>query len=433
MVKANHPQARQALLLREQSRRQLQQARGAFDPKLLAGQDQKTFTGTHYYTHGEAGLKWDSPYALGAKAGYNWSGGLYLNPEYQLPPGGQAVLGFSLPLAQGLLVDERRTALRQAAWMEQLNEAQAQQLRLQLYLDTYKAYWEWSWAYHALLITEEALAVSRERLGNVRASFEQGDYPAIDTLEAFIQVQSWQWERQQAQLAADNARRLLQPLLWTSQGEAQNLPTAWQPWNPALPADELTDAAAFSVNNHPKLREFDAKLAQLELERRWKAEQLKPVLNLEYNLLANRFDFGYRKPDQADGSILLNNTKWGFQFAMPLLLRKERAGLALAEIKISEMDWQRRQVRENLEAQLAVYRQQWTALAEQINLVEQLVDNYRQLLEAEQVKFQLGESSVFLLNSRQQKLLEARLKLLKLQAERRKAAASVRYASGLVP
>ena len=54
----------------------------------------------------------------------------------------------------------------------------------------------------------------------------------------------------------------------------------------------------------------------------------------------------------------------------------------------------------------------------------------KRLLALENSRFQLGESSLFLLNSREVKLIEAQIKLVKFQAELYTAQAAVEWAAG---
>ena len=67
-------------------------------------------------------------------------------------------------------------------------------------------------------------------------------------------------------------------------------------------------------------------------------------------------------------------------------------------------------------------RQQQVVLQTQLTLMQQNVEGYRRLLEGENDKFLFGESSVFLLNKRQEKYIDGRLKLvetfIKMEMER---------------
>ena len=59
-----------------------------------------------------------------------------------------------------------------------------------------------------------------------------------------------------------------------------------------------------------------------------------------------------------------------------------------------------------------------------------MVGNYETLLDAEFEKFRIGESSIFLLNSREQKLIDSQMKLNKLQTEFQKLKWKLRGAKG---
>lgn len=431
-VRQHHPISQQARLLEAQAAQELRYARGAFDPKLYGELDQKTFDGKNYFTHANGGLKIPTLWGPVLKAEYDWTNtnGVFVNPENNLPTGGQAVLGLEVPLFQGLLFDENRSQLRQAQEGQRLYAAQARELRNMLFLETNKAYWDWAWAYHALELTEQALRYSRDRLDGLREGFRQGDYPAIDTLEAFLQVQQWQLEQQEATILSNHAIARLQALVWDERGR----PTVWDPnWMPEHPGQWQgglsPDSLRTQLSNHPSLETYRSQLRQLQLERRWKTEQLKPDLRVSFNLLGDQFNLN---PGDDSGlrDLVTDNYKLGVKFAYPLFLRKQRAGVALTDIKVANTEWKLRQKEQELLTKFQAYEQEFNQRNQQVELAGELVGNYRTLLEAEQVKFQLGESSVFLLNSRQQKLLEAQLKWLKTQAEQQKAAASLRWVAG---
>ncbi len=430
-IREQHPDARRMLLLRDQSRQMYMEAQGAFDPKMYAFQEQKTFGGSDYFRFGGGGLKWATPFGAEVKAEYNWADGIYLNGERRLPDAGQAVLGISLPLGEGLFIDERRANLWIARTAERMNDARAAILGNELYLDYQKTYWEWSWSYHALQVIDEALQVSREQFEVIKESYLQGKLPAIDTLESFLQLQQWTLEREQAALSLTAAEAQLAVFLWGDSGQPMPLPADWQPVPPTVPLDTIDiDSIRNQLNQHPELRQYAVKLEQLSIERRWKAEQLKPDFNISYNLLGDGWGFNGNPADGNIYNILSNNYKLGIQFEMPLFLRKERGALQLADIKLAETDWQLKLKQQALQAKMEVYIASLAALERQLILSASVVDQYRQLFEAERIKFEAGGSSIFYLNVRQQKLLESKMKLLKLQTERHKMFASLIWSSG---
>jgi len=83
-----HPVARQGVLLNQQADAQLLQSRGAFDPKLYANWQQKSFDGKNYFLIGESGLKIPTWWGAEIKASFFNSTGQFLNPENNLPPQG---------------------------------------------------------------------------------------------------------------------------------------------------------------------------------------------------------------------------------------------------------------------------------------------------------------------------------------------------------
>ena len=62
--------------------------------------------------------------------------------------------------------------------------------------------------------------------------------------------------------------------------------------------------------------------------------------------------------------------------------------------------------------------QQLLLLQEQLILLSNNVENYKRLLDGENEKFNYGESSVFLLNKRQEKYINGQLKLIETYIKR---------------
>ncbi|MEY3367836.1 MAG: hypothetical protein RI973_991 [Bacteroidota bacterium] len=431
-VREQHPVSRQAFLLQDQARAAMLAARGGFDPKLYGSLERKSFDGKNYFNFGEGGLKMPSWFGLEGKIGYNYARGTFLNPENQLPADGQAVLGFSLSLLQGLLIDDRRANLFQARILQNTNEATRQAIQNELMLEAAKSYWNWSLAQAWLRVYEDALVIASTRLEGIRESWRQGDKPAIDTLEALIQVQDRTLQLNDARLLLRNSRLELQNFRWNNDApvmpDTTLLPEA--PGAGMFETDLLNAAADELAERHPLIRQYDFKLQELDVERRLKAEQLKPRLDLEYNLLGRGPDL---TPDQNGNftGLFRENYKLGVQFGFPLLLRKERGSLQLADLKILDARYERSHKQLEIKNKIVVYQNEIRTLRQQLQTAVEMRDNYARLLAGENEKFAIGESSLFLVNSRENKLIEANLKLLKLQAEIAKSAASLRWAAGL--
>jgi outer membrane protein TolC len=432
-VLSNHPIARQANLLDREAEATLQMARGAFDPKLYSNWEQKSFGGTSYFTLGQSGLKIPSWYGVEFKAAYLTASGDQLNPEDKLPLTGQAVAGINITLGQGLFIDERRATLQQARIFSQQNEAQQRLIINDLLIDAAKAYWEWASTYNQLLTVRQALDLAIVRQQGVVESYLQGDKPAIDTLEAFLLVQSRIADLNEANMHYQNTSILLSNFLWLNDNTPLEVTEQIRPpllVNPSEPIPPLTALLA-AGQTHPLLQFYQLDLNALEIDRKLAAEQLKPRLDVEYNILGNGLDFNY-DPSGNIAPLFLDNYKWGIHFSFPLLLRKERGKLELSRLKIQKTALTLQQKNLEIQNKIQFYYTELNNTQQQLSLFSDFVRNAQRLLDAENIRFELGESSIFLVNSREQKLLEAQLKFLKLLADYQKQRMSLLWAAGLI-
>jgi outer membrane protein TolC len=127
---------------------------------------------------------------------------------------------------------------------------------------------------------------------------------------------------------------------------------------------------------------------------------------------------------------LENNYRYGLSVGLPIRLSEGRGEYRKAKLKIEQTEWQQLNKRVSLETKLRQYFNEWRQLGQQIQLQQQAIASYAQLQRGEEIRFQNGESSLFLINSREQKTIEARQKLIELQGKEQKARASVLWAAG---
>jgi len=100
-------------------------------------------------------------------------------------------------------------------------------------------------------------------------------------------------------------------------------------------------------------------------------------------------------------------------------------------LKISDADFQLENDQRQVGNALQSAANDWQALLEQLRIQQQATRNYEILRNGEQIRFDSGESTVFLINSRESSLLSARQKLAELQAKYAQTQAQLRFAVGL--
>lgn len=436
-VLENHPLLRQADLYQDQARAALIRAKGGFDPKAYAEHSGKNFNGKTYFQYSEAGIKLPTWAGLELKGAYNLAGGSYLNTENVLPENGQASFGLNWSLGQGLLFDERRAGLELARAGLEMGEAERNAARNDLLFEATKAYWAWNFTENAVRIVTDALRQAEIRHEGLRESFLQGERSAIDTLETYIQVQNRQLELQFARVDLQNAALTLTTYLWDTDNQSivvENLPeaptllSAGVEIDPGVNTDNLLQTALIQ---HPELQLYQVKLRQLATEQKLKQEKRKPILDLNYYLIGNGWQFF--PTATADGpAMLANDVKWGMNFSYPILNRKARGDWQVTRIKRAQTELELQQKQQNVGVKVRQYINDLQNLQAQASLFREMTANYRRLLDAENERFLIGESAVFLVVTREQRWLDAQLKYLKLLSELRKAESGVLWAAGVL-
>ena len=438
LVSSYHPVARQAALNTERNRQEIRQARGAFDPSVAAKYYGKELKDKTYFHDWETALRIPTWFGVDVKAGWDRATGPLVNPQEYTAGSGLNYLGLSVPLGQGLLVDERRTALRVAQALSGLADAERRAIRNKLLLSAAKDYWDWALATERLRLFRQNEQVAAARFAGIRQRVLAGDLAAIDSVESQADLQNRQGQRLAAQVERQNATLVASSYLWDEQGRPRELPAGARPqplpvaaaWRP-LPADTLAQLFAQAQQLHPDLLKTRAKQVQLGLENRLAFNKLLPKINLDYNLLLPGRPFGLDGNLQPfQGGYSVNNYKLGLSVAQPLFLRAERAKRQLVQIKLRDAGFQLDNDQRLVSNGLQAAANDWQALLEQLRVQQRAVANYERLREGEQIRFEAGESTVFLLISRETSLLSARQKLAELQAKYAQTQAQLRFAAG---
>ena len=407
-VKSFHPVVKQANLLSAIGDAQVQQARGNFDPKIEGSYDRKDFKDTEYYDLLNTTFKIPTWFGVELKANFEQNEGVFLNPQNNVPENGLYAAGVSIPLAQGLLINKRMAALRKAKFYREQNQADRDLLVNEVLYEASLAYFSWLRYYNETLIYEDFLENAQLRFEGVQRRALAGDIASIDTVEAKIAVQNRRLSLQQSRVNLLQSSLDLSNFLWIQDNipvELQSNVVPQQDISLVIDSElELTQVIQDSValGNHPKLRSLDNKINALQVERRLQLNTLLPKINVNYNFITST--------PELLSTYNRNNYKAGVSFSFPLFLRKERGSLRIAKYELQDQQFERSAVTTQLTNKIEAAYRSLGVLEEQIALIDDIVDNYQVLLSAEERKFSFGESSLFLINSRESKLIDARLK-----------------------
>lgn len=412
-VKKFHPIVKQAELIIDESQAKLMKARGGFDPKMEVDYDRKKFKNTEYYDKLNAAFKIPTWYGIELKGNFEEADGFFLNPENNLPDDGLYSAGVSFSVAQGFLINERMASLKQAKLFREQAKADRDILVNTILYDAALVYFNWLQAYNETLIFEDFLVNAKVRFQGVKRNVEVGEVAAIDSIEARIVVTDRKLNLEKSRLKLIKTKLELSNYLWLE----NNIPVELQDGiipdvtselvvDTTLNIDDLT-STDFQVESHPKLQSLNFKFESLDIERRLKANMLLPVVDLQYNFLS-------QTPD-VTSSFSTSAYKSGLNISFPLFLRKERGDLRLAKVKLQDVEYNITSTRVTLQNKIEAIKRELESYLIQNNFVVDVLSDYERMLIAEERKFTAGESSLFLVNSRESKLIDAKLKAIELQ------------------
>lgn len=411
-VKKYHPLVKSAQLEINMAQANLMMARGGFDPKIEADFDQKQFMGKEYYSVFNSSFKIPTWYGIEVKAGFDNSEGIFVNPENSLPNQGLTSLGITVPVGQGLFINQRMADLRKAKIQIRLSQAERKLQAIEVLYNASLAYFNWKRNHSEVQLYSNYLDNASLRYKGILTLIKNGDKPAIDSVEAGIVVKTRRWNLEESKLKLAKSKLDLSNYLWLD----NNVPLELQ--DDVLPENklELTISETLKINklisdtisieNHPKINSLENKLAILEVDRKLKANSLLPKMDVGYHYLS--------EPNYWNDTNF-NNYKIGVNFKFPLFLRKERGSLQLAKFKIQDtkltLDLERIQLKNKITAQQTEIK----SIEKQLQLISSLVSGNGQMLQSEERLFSLGESSIFLINARENNLVSIQLTQLGLE------------------
>lgn len=428
-----HPKLRGADVSRRIASAKRLEKQGAFDPVIFAGYDYllfnteldpKTLRGKSASSNlADGGIEFLTRSGIKVAAGARYNLGKIKAPLSPTGDGGEYFLSFKMPLLRGFRINEKVAAERQALLGEPLAEAEYQLTRLELLGKATEAYWDWVAARQKLTVAENLLELARFRAGAVRDRVRAGDLPEIDGVEAELEVQRREGGRVKADRDLQKTAFKLSLFLWSPNGlpapvpQAANAPATIPA--PIRYSDEQSEfGQRVALDRRPELKSLALNNDITEIDLELARNQKLPALDLAFS------------PGRDTGLGSIGNTvKAGASFSLPLRQRAAEGRIAQANLKIEKLALEVANERQRITTEVldAISAINTASIRFQAALAE--VDLARQLEEGERARFDLGDSTLFLVNQRERATAEARVKLIEIQAEYEQAVAAYRVAT----
>lgn len=421
IVKNQHPIAHQSKLVLKKAAAKKLKARGGFDPKLESNYAEKQLQGKDYYSTFGAELKIPTWYGLNFSGGFQQNTGDFVNPAQSTSSSGLAYAGIGLAIGNGFLIDQRRAKLKEAKiYME--SSAMEQKLILnKLFFSASKAYWGWFEAFHQEQVMKEAVTNAEQRFQVIKKNALLGESSIMDTVEAKAQVNSRLIKLQDYKLKLIKCRNILNLYLWSEGVIPLELENNVKPESitegtlPILPfkVDSL-------LANHPKIGLLQNYIKTQDIAIKLSKEALKPTLNLKYNPLFENSQNGLTNFEKANYQV-------GFDFSYPIFTRKSRGEYRLQKIEKEQRALNLTIEQQTIKQTALTALKSWENYSKQEVTYKALNENYRKLAVGEAQLFKAGESSFFMVNSREKFYIESSEGLIKCIKLKNESLAYYRY------
>ncbi|MCP0913563.1 TolC family protein [Legionella sp. 27cVA30] len=392
-------------------------AKGQFDPSLEASTRSQP-AGGYINNYGDTQLTIPTLYN-GVKlfAGYrngegNWP--IYYQ-NYLTNSGGEYRAGLSLPLLRDRLIDKERTGLLSSAQLMLMKEQDAEAIKIKIYQEAIKAYWQWVEAGLQLKTFKELLHLAKKRQHAIEQQARLGDLPKLAISENLQQIIQREQLLNQGQMIFEQAGINLSLYFRDAKGhprvpEARTLP--------ALTSTSYPIQA--SLTEHPGIKKLNHYATIMKLKRNQARNELLPQLD------ATAYTF---KQNGTGGYPLLipQAAMIGVSFKFPLLQRQAKGNLIQAESELHQVCVEKRFLYEQLNNEFTNMLIGINRSRQQVRLLKKELTLAQKVQQGETKKFYQGDSTLFLVNQREQMTTQVQLNTLHAQVQLEELKARARY------
>lgn len=430
LVENNHPKLRGALAERDVASGKRLEKQGAFDPVVAFGTDFLRYNsasrrGSLLTTRtNDVAVEFLTRSGIKFYAGSSFNFGTVKSPLSSTGEAGTHFIGIKIPLWRNFRINEKSAAERQAFLGEPLADEQVKLTRLDLQLKAATFYWDWIAAKQKLDVARNLLELSKIRAEAVQGRVTAGDLPPIDAVEANQEVQRRIGGVTKAERDLQKVAFKLSLYLWDANGLPAPVPVAQNaPVNFGRPTifsnQQAVEAQRLALERRPELKviSINQDISQIDLD-------------LGRNQRRPQIDLGLSPGRDTGPGGVGNIFKAELSVALPLRQRTADGRIQAAQAKLQKLDLDLLNQRQNILVEVNDAINAINTTYERFIAAEAEVQLARQLEAGERTRFNLGDSTLFLVNQRERATAEAENKLIEIRAEYEQAVAAFRAASG---
>ena len=336
----------------------------------------------------------------------------------------EATIAFRMPLLRGLLIDEKRGDWQKAKLLSPKAELGIRQKRAELFKKAGEKYWDWVGAGLQYKVAQKLVDLAKERGVGIKERVDVGANPPIDYVEVSGQIQSRQENLAKARRNLEKEAIALSIYLWENLESGFETPTINNlpisiPQPITIPEAIWQEHLQLSVNSRPELTLLKLDNQEEKINMRLAKQELLPVLDLEVlpTQDLNRFDNG-------------SNIRASVNLEMPLAPLKARGKILKSETNLQKNALAQTLVKAQITNEVRDALSYLETSKERVLSAQEAFNKIEQLAEGEEMRFNFGGSSLFLVNAREVSSAEAENKVLDALTDHQKAIINYRYAVG---
>ncbi len=428
----NHPLLKLAQLRQEAATARRLEKQGSFDPVMTAGSGFKRFNSSaqlgrvQEVVESRFSVDFLTRYGIRIATGVKQAIGDIRTPVSPTGEAGEYFVDFTLPLFRGAGINPEAAGESKAYLREDQADYLLRQTELVLLPDALNQYWRWVGTKKKQEVETGLLEIARFRAGAVRQKIDKGLLPEIIGIEAEREVQRRLGRIYKAERALQQAAFELALFLWREDLEPVPTPVPAQvPGTIAIPVrynrEILDEGKLEALANRPEIRILDLAKSMAKIDRQLAKNTLLPQIDL---FVTPGYEVGHGAID--GGAVIVA----GVSMSLPLYQRSARGQIEQARIAIENLTIRERQTIRKIMIEVADQVSAVNATFDRYQAAEQELKLAEQLESGEKIRFEYGDSTLFLVNRRERASGEAKFGLIDVLVEYHQAVADFRAATG---
>lgn len=398
-------------------------ALGKFDPSLDATTRSQP-VGGYINNYGDTQLNVPTFYnGVTLFAGYrngngNWP--IYYQ-NYLTNSGGEYRAGLSLPLLRDRLIDKERTNLLTTAESIEMKKHDAEAVKIKIYQETIKAYWQWVEAGLQLKTFRQLLKLARKRQRAIEQQANQGDLPQLAITENLQQIIQREQLLNQGMMIFEQAGINLSLYYRDEKGVPK------VPMEKSLPSHVLMQPRQLAqsisrLTQHPSLRKLQNYSRIIRLKRDLAQNELLPNLDATAYTFKQYGSGGYP-------ALIPEAAFVGVSFKFPVLQREAKGNLIRTQSELDQIRTEKKFMYEQLKNELTNLFIGVKRVHQQVILLQKEYHLALKVQQGEAKKFYEGDSTLFLVNQREQATTQVKLNWINAQVQQEELKDLVRFFS----